>query len=171
LSFRIITMSSRNATNVSWSEMVTGLLSFDPPSRSSSVLTPEKGCPVRLQKCPAVEDFAQSPRARVLHIYNPWRKGDLAFLKPPDTGLPVGPRILTWYSDRPNISLGIPHPPTGGCARWELQSPHTRVFVSFGGKSELGFQRTRYLSLSHCTVQIILYKPNYITSKSKQAYL
>jgi hypothetical protein len=52
LSFRVIKMSFKNATNVSWSEMVTGLLSSDLPSRPSSVLTPEKGCPVRFHKNP-----------------------------------------------------------------------------------------------------------------------
>jgi hypothetical protein len=109
LSFRVIKMSSRNAANVSCSEMVTGLLSFGLPSRPSSVLTPEKGCPIRLQKCSTAEDFALSPSARVLHIYDLWRKGDPAIIKPSDTGLPVGPRILTWYSDHPNISVGIPH--------------------------------------------------------------
>jgi hypothetical protein len=110
LSFRVIKMSSRNASNVSWSEMVTRLLSFGLPSRPSSVLTPEKGYSVRLHKCSAVEDFARSPRARVLRIYDPWRKGGPAIIKPPDTGLPVGPRILIWYSDRPNISAGIRQP-------------------------------------------------------------
>jgi hypothetical protein len=110
LSFREINMSSRDATNVSWSEMVTGLLSSDLPSRPSSVLTPKKGCPVRLQKCSAVEDFARSSWERVLHIYEPWRKGGPAIIKPPDTGLPVGPRIITWYSERPNTSVGIRQP-------------------------------------------------------------
>jgi hypothetical protein len=123
LSFRVIKMSSRNATNVSWSKLVTELLPFGLPSRSSSVLTPEKGCPVRLHKCSAVEDFARSPWARVLHIYDPWRKDGPAIIKPPDTGLPVGPQILTWYSDHRNISVGIPHPPTGGRARWSYRAP------------------------------------------------
>jgi hypothetical protein len=116
-------MSSRNATNVSWSKMVTGLLSFTLPSRPSSVLSPKKGCPVRLQKCSAVEDFARLPWARVLHIYDPWRMGGPAIIKPPDTGLSVGPRILTWYSDRPNISAGIRHPSTGGRAQCGYRVP------------------------------------------------
>jgi hypothetical protein len=130
LSFQVIEMSSRKATNVSWSEMVTGLLSCGLASRPLSVLTLEKGCPVRLHKCSTVEDFTRSPWARVLHIYDPWRKGGPAIIKPPDTELPVGPRILAWYSDRPNISVGIPHPPTGRRARWGLQGPHTGLTSS-----------------------------------------
>jgi hypothetical protein len=73
-------MSSRNATNVSWSEMVIGLLSFGLPSRPSSVLTPEKGCFVRLHKYSAIENFAPSSWVRVLHIYDPWRKGCSAII-------------------------------------------------------------------------------------------
>jgi hypothetical protein len=123
LIFRVIKMSSWNSTNVSWSEMVTGLVSFGLPSLPSFVLTPEKGCPVRLQKCSAVVDFSRLPWARILHIYDPWRKGGPAIIKPPDTGFSVGPRILTWYSDRPNISVGIPHPPTGGRTQLDYRVP------------------------------------------------
>jgi hypothetical protein len=90
-------MSSRNAANILWSEMVTGLLSFGLPSQPSYVLTPEKGCPVRLHKCSAIEDFTRSPWARVLHIYDLWREGGPAIIMSPDTGLPVSPRITPTY--------------------------------------------------------------------------
>jgi hypothetical protein len=123
LSFRVLKMSSRNATNVSWSEMVTGLLSFGLPSRPSSVLTPEKGCPVRLHKCSAVENFSQSPWARVLHIFWPLEKGWSSCYKSPRHWASCWSTDPYCYSEHPDISVGIPHPPTGGRARWGYRVP------------------------------------------------
>jgi hypothetical protein len=57
----------------------------------------------------------------------------------------IATQFLTWYSDHPNISVGIPHPPTGG------RSPHTgfvEIFIFLIQNFILLAAVVHYLSLS-----------------------
>jgi hypothetical protein len=56
----------------------------------------------------------------------PLEKGGPAIIKPPDSGLPVRPRILTLVFGSPQHICWDPpppHPPTGERARWGYRAP------------------------------------------------
>jgi hypothetical protein len=84
----------------------------------------------------------------------PLEKGWSSFFMPSDTGLPVGPRILTWYSDPPTYLLGSPIRQPEDAPDVGYRIPHTGQFKL--GKNNFAMKCTNYWKYKIITIRCII---------------